>query len=72
MFFSFSKGSGTKGIFSKKGPLGEDSINDYMCPERFANFSYGSFSELAEQGDILLSARILVDCEMDGFEKYFE
>jgi hypothetical protein len=66
------KGSGTKGIFSKKGPPGEDSINNCMCPDLFANFSYGSLSELAEQGDILLSAGIPVDCEMDDFEKYFE
>ena len=66
------KGSGAKGIFSKKGPPGLDSINNCMCPDLFANFSYGSLSELAEQGDILLSAGIPVDCEMDDFEKYFE
>jgi hypothetical protein len=66
-----SKGSGTKGIFSKKGPLGLDSINNCMCPDLFANFSYGSLSELAEQGDILLYAGIPVDCEIDDFEKYF-
>ena len=67
-----SKGSGMKGVFFKKGPPGEDSINNCMCSELFANFNYGSLSELAEQGDILLSVGILVDCEMDDFEKYFE
>ena len=70
-----SKGNGggsSKGIFSKKGPPGVDSINNCMCPELFANFNYGSLSELAEQGDILLSADIPVDCNMDDFEAYFE
>ena len=53
-----SEGSGTKGLFSKKGgPPGEDSTNNCMYPELF--------------GGIPMHG-IPVDCEMDDFEKYFE